>query len=65
MRYDLKYQKCHKQDEPEPGIVFTKDKEHCWVCGAQTAFIDIDFDVYVCSEECEESMWEDYRWAAR
>ena len=24
----------------------------CWVCGAQTSWIEINFACYVCSEEC-------------
>ena len=38
----------------------TDEPYSCFVCGALTHWIDINFEAAICSEECERAAWNDY-----
>lgn len=39
-----------KYGEPNP----------CWNCGELTSWIDLNFEAYLCSEECERQKWAEF-----
>ena len=49
--------------DEKDGIIRGNHKAPCIVCGKKTSFIDIDFEVYVCSEGCRREYTIEYmRW---
>jgi hypothetical protein len=32
----------------------------CWHCRELTTWVDINFEAYLCSEECERAKWSEY-----
>lgn len=58
----MKYEKEYPNLKPFGviGNVMRGSKsDHCHVCGAQTEFIDTDFECYICSDECADQLtWE-------
>jgi len=36
------------------------DRQKCWNCGEFTIWIDVLFEAYLCSEECERQKWREY-----
>lgn len=52
------------QDFPN-SMWFTKYEGECWHCKALTTWIDMDFQAFICSEECQEAKWKEYCEACR
>ena len=36
-------------------------KARCWHCREFTHWIDINFEAYLCSEECERAKWQEFK----
>ena len=52
MKYDIKYGDL-KPLEVRDNILCSRTLGKCWNCGALTRFIEINYEAYLCSEECE------------
>ena len=52
MKYDQRYPNLTDLDEAD-GIMYSKYKGKCFVCGCETHYIDICYEDYLCSEECD------------
>lgn len=37
----------------------------CFICHEKTYWIDIHFECFICSEECEDKIWSEYEEAER
>jgi hypothetical protein len=37
----------------------------CWHCGKDTQWIEINFQAWLCSLECNQAKWREYEWAER
>jgi hypothetical protein len=46
-------------------LVKVDDTQPCWNCKEPTSWIDINFEAYLCSEECERAKWKEYYDAER
>ena len=55
MDFDLKFPNAKHGEEVCPGIIYHNHHSHCGNCGKNTHFIDLDFQCWICSEECD---WE-------
>ena len=42
---------------------WSEKADNCCVCGKLTHFIDVDFEAFVCSEECDETLMKEF-WEA-
>ena len=42
------------------GIILSESKGRCIICNSGTCWLDEDFDVLVCSEECAIQLLEEY-----
>lgn len=60
MLYSEKYPNMKPIVDEEDGIMRGHKISKCVVCGKPTQYIDIDFEVYVCSEECSKVYWDAY-----
>jgi len=49
------------EEVPEKGIIKTIQDKPCCKCGLYTLFVDIDFGAPICSTECQDSLWEDFK----
>lgn len=54
MKYDIKYAGL-KPLEVRDNYLWSHTVGKCWCCGAPTHCIEINYEAYICSEECE---WE-------
>ena len=59
MKFNIKYPNMVPLVDEIGGIVCGCIYGPCCVCGEQTKFVDIDAEMYVCSEECEDAMYTD------
>ena len=60
MKYDKKYPNARPLQEVEKTIMKAHKPDNCYMCGVMTDFIDMDFDAYICSEECDEALMNDF-----
>lgn len=67
MKYDLiypdaKYLEQFKHTTQRDGfnIMKGREKKPCWHCGELTTWLDIDFQVHLCREECSIDRWYAY-----
>lgn len=37
----------------------------CWHCGAETQWVEINFQAYLCSKACNDAKWDEYAKAFR
>ena len=65
MKFKDLYSNCEHLEEVAPSIIYSKNRGNCYICRKETNFIDIDFECYICSEECEHQMSEDYMTACK
>lgn len=56
MKYDQKYPNAKPMQMVETTIMCAKKADSCYRCGALTKFVDIDFEAFICSEECDEEL---------
>ena len=61
MKFEDKYPNVISGDMPEDTILVGSKKDNCYICGALTQFIDIDFQTHICSEECLDKLT--FQWA--
>ena len=64
MLYENKYPAVRAGDEPETCLAVFAEYKPCEVCRARTRFMDIDFEAYLCSEECHRKLIKEYLEAA-
>ena len=60
MKYSDKYPKAKPSELVDATIMRSKKTDNCYCCGALTNFIDTDFETYICSDECEEKLMNDF-----
>lgn len=60
MKYDQKYPNVKPYEMVDATIMCGKSTDNCCHCGKLTKFVDVDFEVHVCSEECEEAMIDEF-----
>ena len=60
MRYSIKYLTMAPIVEERDGIMCGHGKRPCCVCGRPTRYIDIDFEVHVCSDKCRQKYTDEY-----
>ena len=41
-------------------FAWSEKVDNCCVCGRLTHFIDLDFEAFVCSEECDEALTKEF-----
>ena len=66
MKFDTIYPTARTEDEIvyKGSTLFKSDEESpCWQCGEMTLWIDLSFEAPLCSEECEDLKWEEFRLA--
>ena len=61
MKYDNKFPHARPDDDKEYDRCMIKlsRSEPCFVCGSRTQWVDIDYQCFICSEECQLSVAED------
>jgi endogenous inhibitor of DNA gyrase (YacG/DUF329 family) len=53
MKFEEEFPNCPIGGEPFQSMVrLLVDKAPCWHCGDLTEWVDIDFEVPICSREC-------------
>jgi hypothetical protein len=64
MKFDLKHPDAEAgnvgKDEPEPCLVKFKVFLPCCICKSPTCWADLDFQGPICSDECRETLWNQY-----
>lgn len=63
MKFDEKYPDAIVTEEFlfEGSAIFKAPTAYpCWHCGELTAWVDINFEANLCSEECERAKWSEY-----
>jgi hypothetical protein len=67
MNFDKLYPNIIPSLGPESEVLFEGapifkygDPKPCWNCGNFTNWIDISFEAYLCSEECERQKWKEF-----
>ena len=61
MKFSEKYPNMRPiVDEAPNGIIRVHEKQPCWNCGELTEYIDINFEAYLCSEECQAQKDSEY-----
>lgn len=45
------------------GIIIVEEVGNCAICKKKTFFAEVNFETFICSPECEDSIWEEY-WEA-
>ena len=58
MKFSQKYPNL-KPFEEAGNVMRSTTIDNCHMCGALTNFVDLDFECYICSEECQDQLtWE-------
>lgn len=53
MNFTNKYPKAQTFDELEGGdIMVAEESQPCWNCDMMTRFFEMNYQAYICSEEC-------------
>ena len=61
-KFDLKYPHLHHLEMSEDdAVLYSDDHGPCFVCGCDTHYIEINYQAWLCSEECERMLDEEYR----
>lgn len=64
MKFEHKYPDSIVSDRFEfeySNVTKTPNLKQCKWCGSYTRWIDVLFDIHVCSEECNNSLWNKYK----
>ena len=60
MKYESKYQNAKPGDIYEFGnYIVSQKRDNCYICGELTKFVDINSEAYICSEECDETFYNE------
>lgn len=59
MKFKIKYPTMVPLVDEIGGIIRGVESGPCCVCGELTDFVEINAEVYLCSEECEDAMYKD------
>ena len=59
-REKLYYSKVPPLGMVENNIMVSPDEGSCFICKEFTNFVEINFECYLCSEECSEKLWQQY-----
>jgi hypothetical protein len=70
MTFDEQYPDAPDGFQPPPqpdddGVMKIIESGECWNCGTVTAYVDLDFEARLCSEECRDVKWAEYFEALR
>ena len=65
MKFDEKYPMGNEHINDYKNTVKSQNLGICGVCKNQTHWINLDFECYICSEECLNQLWEEYTQAER
>ena len=60
MKYADQYPNAEPLEMVSMSIMRGRKCDNCCHCGRLTNFIDIDFEAYVCSEECDEALTNEW-----
>jgi len=52
-----------EEERPYPDAVLGQEEQPCFLCGKPTPWIDISFEINLCSKKCYDEMWRRY-WVA-
>ena len=61
MKWDSKYPNAKAGDEPQRCICKFDSEHPCCQCGVPTSWADIDFEAWLCSEECALALWKEFK----
>lgn len=50
----------HSIDFEGSELIKTDEEQPCWNCNELTKWADINFQAYLCSEECERIKWQEF-----
>lgn len=59
MLFEQKYPDAKPQDEVRCGLLKVETEKPCCICYSRTTFVEMNYEVYLCSEECERKLDED------
>ena len=60
MKYEDKYPNVKPGQIYEAGnYIISKNRDNCCICGSLTCFVDINSEAYICSEECDETFYNE------
>jgi hypothetical protein len=51
--------------DDDDGCIKSEHFRPCWNCGTKTAYIDLGFETYLCSEYCRDVKWAEFFRALR
>lgn len=60
MLFSEKYKGMRPLKDEIGGICRGRKQGRCWMCGTRTQYFEINYEAYVCSEECLAEMDRDY-----
>lgn len=60
MKYINKFPDMRPIEDEVEGIMRGRHSKQCAICGEMTEYIDIDAEVYFCSEECRREFYRQY-----
>ena len=68
MTFEEMYPDAVKWDqpaEPQHMVMKVETAEPCWHCQKPTTWIEINFEAFLCSPECDDAKWNEYWEACR
>ena len=60
MKFDTKYPDAKVDEEPQMGIVKLGAEGACWHCGELTCYAELNYQTWMCSEECMAAKDKEY-----
>lgn len=60
MKYFEKYPNAKPFDMVDATIMRSNKSDNCYCCGKITDFKDIGLEAYVCSDECDEALADEF-----
>lgn len=60
MIYEEKYPNAQPKDCLYDDVLLVGSLGPCAVCGRQTRFIDICWEAHICSDECNNALWDEF-----
>ena len=60
MKYEDKYPEAKPGEIYESGnYIVSKHRDNCYICGSLTRFVDMNSEAHICSEECDETFYNE------
>lgn len=60
MKFDARYPDAKVNEEVRMGIIKLGVERQCWHCKEMTTFAELNYQAYLCSEECLEAVDKEY-----